>query len=424
MSRLLLLGYHFPPLGGAGVQRNAKLARYLPEFGYDLTVITGPASSEAHVRWTPVDETMIDEVPASVEVVRIDGPEPTWQQSRLDKAQRWLRIRRAWQRWWEREAVRAAVAAGQDVDVVYASLSPYLTADAAVEVARRLSKPLVFDLEDPWVFDEMLEYETALHSRLDARTMRRALNAADAIVMNTPEAAARLVAAFPELAAKPVTAVLNGYDAADFAGETPSRSDEALRIVHTGSLHSGSPNRPLLRRLLGGYDPGVDAGTRSLELHLAGRLTDGDRAVLRDVPGVHEHGFLPHAETISLIRSADLLFLPMHEVQPGRRVAIVPCKTYEYLAAERPILAAVPDGDARDLLLESGAALVCRPSDATAMEGAIAAALENGPASVVPNRLLLQRLERRSLTRDLVEFLESSVVEAAPARRDVILASA
>ena len=75
------------------------------------------------------------------------------------------------------------------------------------------------------------------------------------------------------------------------------------------------------------------------------------------------------------MRSADLLFLPMHDLPPGRAAGIVPYKTYEYLAAERPILAAVPDGDARDLLRVPHATL-CRPKDVEAMAAAIADAID------------------------------------------------
>ena len=53
------------------------------------------------------------------------------------------------------------------------------------------------------------------------------------------------------------------------------------------------------------------------------------------------------------MRSADLLFLPMHDLPPGARAGLIPYKTYEYLAAGRPILAAVPDGDVRDMLARS-----------------------------------------------------------------------
>ena len=63
----------------------------------------------------------------------------------------------------------------------------------------------------------------------------------------------------------------------------------------------------------------------------------------------------------------------MHELPPGRRASIVPYKTYEYLAARRPVLAAVPDGDVRDLLAPMAHVSLCRPSDSGAMA-------EAGPA--------------------------------------------
>jgi hypothetical protein len=430
MKRLLLLAYHFPPIGGAGVQRNAKLVRYLPEFGYEPTVVTGPGLS-SHDRWAPIDQTMSNDVPGDVVVHRVSGPEPTWREGVRGRATRWLRLDNEWQRWWESKAVPLAVAAGRNADVVYASVAPYSTARAAIAVARALKKPLVFDLEDPWALDEMLIHETSLHARLELREMARALRCADAIVMNTPEAARRVRETFPELSSIPVTSVVNGYDHADFDGLATRRDDGMFRIVHTGSLHSelGAP-RSAFRRLLGGaMDVNVlsrslvflrqaldELGAESpvlagrIELHLAGRLTAGDRAVIDGLPGVREYGFLSHAETVDLLRSADLLFLPMHDVPAGRRVAIVPCKTYEYLAAQRPILAAVPDGDAHDLLSRSGMAKICRPTDVAAVKAALLEALANrmnGVAAVEPDSALLARLERRALTRDLVGFLET-----------------
>src|SRR5262249_6098645 len=152
----------------------------------------------------------------------------------------------------------------RDADVVYASLAPFSSAKAAVKVARALGKPLVMDLEDPWALDEMLTHETALHAVLDRRAMRRALGDADAIVMNTPEAAARLQEAFPGLAAKPVVSIVNGYDAADFQEPPAAREPGSFRIVHTGSFHHWVEKRSGLRRVLGGAMPEVNMLSRSL----------------------------------------------------------------------------------------------------------------------------------------------------------------
>jgi glycosyltransferase involved in cell wall biosynthesis len=437
MKRILLLAYYFPPIGGAGVQRNAKLARYLPELGYELTVVTGPGSLDD--RWTPTDPSMTLDIDPTVEVHRIATPEPSRRLGRRVRMEQWLRLETPWQRWWEGHAVPLATAVGtkNSVDLVYCSLAPFTTARAAATVARALGKPLVYDLEDPWAIDEMMTFETALHARLERRAMRRALGAADAIVMNTPESGRRLCATFPELARKPVTSIVNGYDAADFEDAPPPRDDGAFRIVHTGSLHQWAARRSRLRRMLGGGIPGVNVVTRSLiylrraldellderpelrsrvELHMAGRLTEADRAVMAGSPVLREHGFLPHNETTALMRSADLLFLPMHDLPAGRRVAIVPCKTYEYLGSRRPILAAVPDGDARDFLVEAANAFLARPDDVAALKQGLIQALERferGEDSPEPDPYLLARIERRTLTRDLAAFFDELTPLAA-----------
>lgn len=431
MRKLLLLAYFFPPIGGAGVQRNAKLARYLPRLGWELVVVTGPGSPD--YAWAPIDHTMVEEIPPSVQVHRVPGPEPAFSSGWPDRAERWLLYRSPWQRWWEQVVVPTALDVGREADLVYASLAPYTTARAAVSSARGLGKPLVVDLEDPWALDEMMIYPTALHRRVELRRMRRALASADGVVMNTPEAATRVQRRFPELARALVTAIPNGYDAADFEGPA-SVADGKVRIVHAGSLHTDFALRHRrlrpVRALLGGAEPGVDLLTRShiflleairglvrerpelskrVELHLAGALTDTDREIAGDAPFLVEHGFVSHRQTIELIRSASLLFLPMHDLPEGHRVAIVPCKAYEYLASGRPILAALPDGDARDLLAEAGGAYLCRPSDVTAMKRAIedvVARSDAGLESPPPSRSVLERLERRRLTAELAVFLE------------------
>jgi glycosyltransferase involved in cell wall biosynthesis len=446
MTRVLFLAYFFPPIGGAGAQRNTKVARHLPRLGYELTVVTGPGRSR--YEWTPPDDTLVTEIDSDVEVIRLPAPEPPRSDGWRGRAERWLGLRSPWLTWWDDHAFVAALEHGQDADVVYASLAPFGTARTAVRIARELGKPLIVDLEDPWALDEMLIYPSALHRRLAVRAMRRALEDADAVVMNTPEAAARVLETFPELRTKPVVAIVNGFDAADFAVPTAARTDGVFRIVHTGSLHTdlGARHRRLarVRGILGGAVPGVDLLTRShvylleavdrvlcarpeladrIELHLAGRLTPADEAAIGDRQFVRRHGFVCHGETIALMRSANLLFLPMHDVPPGRRVAIVPCKTYEYLASGRPILAAVPDGDARDLLAAAGNALLCRPNDVDAMERHLRSALEGfdtGRPVASPNEDVLARVERRQLTKRLADLIDDVAGRARmPGRRTI-----
>ena len=209
-----------------------------------------------------------------------------------------------------------------------------------------------------------------------------------------------------------------GYDAAAFAGEAPPARTTASA---SSTWASSTPSRPPpgagpaasdgcsaaipgqtswpARRchLMGGAER---LDTDRIELHLAGKLSAADEEILAGSPLVHRHGYLPHAEAVALMRSADLLFLPMQDA-PGR-AGLDPGKTYEYLAAGRPILAAVPEGDARDLLGEAGAHIV-EPTDEAAMAGSHprrAGAPEPAPQAS------LEPYEYAAVTRSLAEILD------------------
>jgi glycosyltransferase involved in cell wall biosynthesis len=354
-------------------------------------------------------------------------------------------------KWWVDRVIGASNHLEGRFDVVLASLIPYETAEAAAVIASRLGIPWVADLEDPWALDEMRVHPTALNHRIDRRRMAKGLESASALIMNCPEAAARVREEFPHWNDKIVASITHGFNLGDYAGPAPSRSDDAFRIVHTGALHTelGLHHRRsrAARRLLGGTSLDVDIMTRShvflleaiervararpelgerIELHLAGRLTDADLEVARCYPRVHTYGHLPQAETVELARSADLLFLPMHELPKGQRARIVPCKSYEYLAAGRPMLAAVPDGDARDLLSRFARVSICRPSDVTAMAQAIGelAAREGRraeDAAAPPSgaeRELLAAYERRHLTGRIAGVLDQVLGRSSRAFAD------
>lgn len=408
------------------MQRPARFVRYLRELGYEPIVITGPGTASG--RWTPADATLVDEVPADVEVHRVPAPEPP-QEGRTEQLERWLRVPSPWSRWWIDGAAGVGRTAGARADLVYTWMQPYQTAAAGARLARRLGKPWVADLGDPWAFDEMIAYPTRLHRRLEARRMRSLLGRADAVVMSTPEAVRRVVDAFPDFRAKHVRAIPNGYEPADFAGPVPPRPDDRFRIVHTGYLHTELGLRyrrfGLVRRVLGGTVEGVDVLPRShvyllpaieqlldrrpelrgrIEVVLAGVLSAADLEIATKYDFVTTPGYVTHGDAVELMRTADLLFLPMHEIAHGR-ATIVPGKAYEYLAAGVPILAAVPDGDVRDVLA-AGQATFCRPRDVESMSRAVEHALGARPAPPTGSTDGIERYSYPRLAAELASVFD------------------
>src|SRR5207237_9717898 len=132
------------------------------------------------------------------------------------RSERWLGRTSPWARWWIYGTVAVGTAL-DDVDLVYAWMSPFESARAAGELAQRLSRPWVADLGDPWALDEMMVYPSRWHRRRELRRMRRDLASAATVVMSTPEAVGRVRRSIPELAETEVLAIPSGFDAAAFS---------------------------------------------------------------------------------------------------------------------------------------------------------------------------------------------------------------
>jgi glycosyltransferase involved in cell wall biosynthesis len=429
---VLLLTSHFPPVGGPATQRALNLARHLPTMGWIPIVVTG--SGGGGFFWAPDDSALERQVPGELRVARVATPEARRFQERLERL---FALPGSFGREF---AKRTSTVAGEfrgKVDVLLCEFGFYDLARSAVRLSKELGVPWVADLQDPWALDEMWLYPTGMHRHVDLRRMRRTLADASAAILNTPEAAERVRQAFPELDGARVCAVPSGFSASDFADPVPPRKDGAFRIVHTGSLHTElgfrEQRRGWLRRTLGGRPVSrVDVLTRShvfllkavdrltarnpslrgvVEVHLVGPMTKADQVVAEASSASRCHGFFSHADTLRMIRSADLLFLPMHDLPRGVRAGLVPTKAYEYAASGRPILAAVPEGDARDFLAALGTAIVVDPSDTLAMEQAIEAEIARWRRSEppqAPDPGVLAPFEYREIARRVAEVLDAA----------------
>jgi hypothetical protein len=109
------------------------------------------------------------------------------------------------------------------------------------------------------------------------------------------------------------------------------------------------------------------------------------------------------------MRTADLLFLPMHDLPPGERAGLIPYKTFEYLAARRPILAAVPDGDVRDLLAPLQRVSVVRPANVVGMTSALRTHIARAPEGAVSEGgegAALEQLDRRRCVAQVAAVLD------------------
>jgi hypothetical protein len=395
LNKVLFIAYIFPPIGGGGVQRSISFTRYLPREGYLPIIVTGPGVDTG--RWTPQDLNLIEKVPSFVKIHRVPTPPPVNKNHVMNRIYRWLYLPIPFAKWWIRSGISIGEKAitDEDISLIYATMNPYESADIASYLSVKYNIPWVADLRDPWALDEMSVFPTFLHRKLELLKMKNSLRNASLIIMNTPESNKLLRKTFPLFENKKVITVTNGFDENHFSDNVDKEVDYHFKIIHSGALHSDAGlkynQKRLWYKIFKGSRFQVDILTRShvvlfkaleklfhrrpnirkdFQVILIGSITETDKLIIESSSintNVVVKGFLQHEENIEIIRTADILFLPMHNLPPGERATIIPGKTYEYMASGRPILAAVPNGDAKDFLSKCGTSFICSPDDVEGM---------------------------------------------------------
>jgi glycosyltransferase involved in cell wall biosynthesis len=397
---------YWPPAGGPGVQRPLQLARHLADLGVEVHVL-----APHDPKWLHRDETLEDPPGVAVHRVRNLGPRsrrPAEELRGLGPVGRAgvharLSFRRAlvpdaavlWNVTSAPAAARLARRLGADVVL---TTSPPGSVHLAGAAARRASRAL-------WVADVRDSIALHPHRRRDWRGERRlarlVARRADAIVAASRAIADEMAAYGPR---GRVVVVGNGCDYDDFDGMayTPG---ERFRITHTGSFFGQRDPRPFLDALARVDEPVVArfvGDFRARDREHADRLGLAGRIEL--VP------YVPRRESLALQRSSEALLLLVPEAG-GRGRGVLSGKVFEYLAAERPVLAVVPpDGEAAALVRRVGAGPVVAPGDVDGIEAAlrelVARWRAGGLASTQRSSADRHALSRRARAEELLALLE------------------
>jgi hypothetical protein len=126
-------------------------------------------------------------------------------------------------------------------------------------------------------------------------------------------------------------------------------------------------------------------------------------------------GPVPHDDVADIISAADLLFLTLPRRIDGSRGGRISAKTYEYLATDRPILAAVPRGENWDYLIDKPGVWLVDPDDALRMNETI---VELATAKFAGRPRTFARDEvREQLSHELRAAEFAAVVRAGIERR-------
>jgi len=431
-KRVLMICYHFPPIINGGVERSIKFAHYLPDFGYEPVVLTTNRFGTEMVEGIEVVRTgefmrraKKFNVSGAVEVDtghmedrrEISQPGGKFAATFKKFLSRWVVIPDDQIRWVLCSLFTAVrIAMKRKVKIIYSSSPPASSHILAYLVKLFTRTKWVMDLRDPWTLEPLNRelVQSRLRMVIDRFLERLCISLSDAVICNTEESLEAYVSMYPSSRGK-FMVIPNGFDEGEMKRAKEEENEESLIkesksyfiISHVGSFnrYRDRPSVPVdfLRAVWNLVGSGAIDG-KKIRVIFVGALSEEEKTEVNSF-GLGEciqlMGQLSHHEALRIMVTSSVLLL----YDPGREARYyIHGKLYEYLGAEKPILAIVPDGASSRLATNSGMALICRPGDVDCIEEAIMSLYR---AEWMPEcRVEVERFHRRYLTSLLADCFD------------------
>ena len=458
LARILYVAYYYPPIGGSGVQRSSKMAKYLSRLGHPVTVLSVDIA-----QGQPLDATLSRDIEPSIEVLRtqhqsgwlmatglrivrglsrriagrrglrksdtdIAEQTPARWQGCAQKLLSWaghcfLQVYRAVVvpddcRGWRKTAVSHVLSDLENGrwDALITTSSPLTAHLIGLDLKRATNVPWVADFRDAWLSNPFLHLPALTRGR-HAALEQQVINEADAVVSVSEPISKDFRMRYKDHKDKFIT-ITNGYDPEDFdlgassSDSGPYRDNRPFSICYVGTLCGGRSPAPFLDAVSAMFQEGV-LNPDSVSILFVGRVAVEHKYCLSAFqerhPGVLEtQGYLEHDRAIDIMTHSccNLLLISLRGGAGTNGVATG--KIYEYLAANRPILAVVQDGIAADIVRATEAGVVARPDNPSEIKEAILKCRrwsENGGFS--PKENVIGTYSRENQAKELSNLIQS-----------------
>jgi glycosyltransferase involved in cell wall biosynthesis len=327
MYKVLFIAYDFPPCPSIGGSlRSEKFVKYLPEFGWEPTILSLlPCRHNIKETYPHVNRVRsLTPFNRPYEVTPYGWVLPVYQKGRklLHK---------------------------NKYDIIYVSCPPFPQTIAAVKLKKAGGIPLVIDFRDAWSLDPYQEgshFKKFVYRTLFPTIERMVLVHTDRLIVNTTSALKAYTKKYP-MHSDRIQMIPNGYDEQDFVDYRPVVSGKQMEILYIGRFGIGARDpQPLLkafRKLIDNDFP--------IRLHIIGSnppILLEHVQKMRLTHHVRLTGQIPHKNAIEAMAACDALLL--YQQQSTAVVSPIAGKTYEYLRAGKAILAILPPGDNLDII--------------------------------------------------------------------------
>ncbi len=361
--KILIIAYYYPPINTGGTARPMKMAKYLPEFGHDVTVLT-------HT----YDSTDL-ETPG---IIRVKDTSYNKGRDSFLRRVRWLGLRLVTEAlnmagiyfsiytWWKRKVLKYDDTIMEKVkpDVIIATYPPVETLEIGLYFSKKYNIPLISDFRDGLIFEpietkRMRQYRCIRERYKEIETEAGTHSFAITTIADPITDYYRQT--YP---VKHTLTLSNGFDPEDFT-DLPADvklAKDGFNIVFTGRFNlSDKYNRvdfffDAVRRLI---EDNEDVRSR-LKIHLVGEYRKEELTELRDLIDagiIVLHGFVEKKRALAFQKASDVLLI----ITPPDRRSATSTKIFEYLYAGKPVLALTYKTVLEDIIKETQSGWLVHP---------------------------------------------------------------
>jgi len=373
MKNVLWITGTWPP-ARCSIGRQYKLAKYLPEYGWNPIVLAyGNSNFDPWVDNTPLKDL------EHLEVHRTKAGDSKILQETIPIYLRKLSINTNW--WsapdllirWKSHAIKEArkIIRDNKIDTVFSTVLPYTCHLVGLELKKEFGIPWVADYRDFWTLtDKSYSHKTQEQVRQEEKIEEAVLQEANWITIVNDVALEMLRNRFPFIKDKS-SCITHGYDPEDYKDLDKTVDGETCHITYAGSLYGEMTNgaKYFLYALKAFYR---EKPTAKLKVGFIGNCKAIQATVL-DLGlcngRVAFTSWSPRQYVIEAMAKSDILLLILGNSLLDKHAS--PGKLYDYLGIGKPILAVIPDGVTSKILEETGGAIIVKPNDIEGITQAI-----------------------------------------------------
>jgi len=425
MKKILIVTYYWPPMGGGGVQRWLKFAKYLPTYGWRPVIYT-PQNPDFYLE----DKSFGKDISKDLEIIR----RPIWEPYSLvdslfykktrtqgilnsDKTSNIIGDLLTWIRGnlfipdpkvsWVKPSVLflERYIKSHDIDYIVTTGPPHSMHLIGQKLHAKNGIKWIADFRDPWSRWDMLdEYRISnrtkkIHKKLESKVV----SSADAVLSVSPAWAEQM----QQDHQRDIQVLTNGYDPTDFPGKDINIPGKFV-INHSGLLNNFR-NPIQLWDVLAELCIENQEFNESLSIRLSGMVTDSCISYLQEKEKLNEkfeyRGYISHDEVLRDYSETYLNILLLNNTQNAH--GHLPGKLFEYLASKRFILGLGPkDCDAAKIIHLTATGRMCIPEDKEGIKKAIIYFFKNYQEGKFPLPEHLDDYDREVLTGRLSGILD------------------